>query len=954
MPMSPRRSLIWRGIPRGRWPAIIAFLLVQAQAAFAQSEHTISLVPAASNTVQQGFVRVINHSDRPGEVRIHAIDDSGERFGPVSLSLEARATRHFNSQDLERGNLSRGLSGGVGDGDGNWRLEMETELDIEPLAYIRTGDGFITSMHEGVRESARRHHVPLFNPGSNRSQRSRLRLINPTEESVEVTLTGRDDEGAPGGEVRLTLEAGMARTLTAQELESGGTGFSGSLGDGTGKWQLFVSADAPIEVMSLLQSPTGHLASLFVSSLVDEPVGPALRISHESAYEGDPLTFTVTLDRAPISPVTYYYATYPGTAQSNDYSGHTVTALTFNAGVTSRTITVLTTEDTRDENGELFYVYITASRSDHPSTGRSPSPYLARGTGTILDDDEHEPVLPDPRISYPKADEGDPLTLTVTLDRAPSSPATYYYATYPGSAQSNDYSGRTVTALTFNAGVTSHTITIPTIEDTRYEDDELFYVYITASRSDHRHPRPSPYLAVGSGTILDDDRPAPRISSESADEGDPLTFTVTLDRAPSSPVTYYYSTGSGSAQSNDYSGPGRTKAALTFNAGVTSRTITIPTTEDARDENDEWFTVYIRSAHRILAEGRGTIHDDDGPALPTAPRISSESADEGDPLTFTVTLLRAPISPVTYYYATYPGTAESNDYSEHTVTALTFNAGVTSRTITVLTTEDTRDENDEWFTVYITASRSDHPSTGRLPSPYLAKGIGTIHDDDEHEPTLPAPRISHGHAYEGDPLTFTFTLIHAPISPVTYYYATYPGTAQSNDYSGRTATALTFNAGVTSHTITIPTIEDTRYEDDELFYVYITASRSDHRHPRPSPYLAVGSGTILDDDRPAPRISSESADEGDPLTFTVTLDRAPSSPVTYYYSTGSGSAQSNDYSGPGRTKAALTFNAGVTSRTITIPTTEDARDENDEWFTVYIRSARRILAEGTGTIRDDD
>ena len=33
------------------------------------------------------------------------------------LSIEANETTYFNSQDLERGNLSKGLSDGVGDGE---------------------------------------------------------------------------------------------------------------------------------------------------------------------------------------------------------------------------------------------------------------------------------------------------------------------------------------------------------------------------------------------------------------------------------------------------------------------------------------------------------------------------------------------------------------------------------------------------------------------------------------------------------------------------------------------------------------------------------------------------------------------------------------------------------------------------------------------------------------------
>ena len=231
------------------------------------SPHTIPLVTSADNSSQQGFVRIINRSAQAGKVRIHAIDDEGRRYGPVDLSLDAKQTRHFNSGDLEDGNPSKGLSGGVGDGTGNWRLELATELDIEILAYIRTPDGFLTSIHDVAAQAddgSMRFYVPIFNPARNSDQQSRLRLINPGDNTAEIEITGRDDQGdsPPEGSVRLTLPAGAAHLLTAEELEQGAADFSGQFGVGSGKWQLFVSADRPIQVMSLLRSPTGELTNL--------------------------------------------------------------------------------------------------------------------------------------------------------------------------------------------------------------------------------------------------------------------------------------------------------------------------------------------------------------------------------------------------------------------------------------------------------------------------------------------------------------------------------------------------------------------------------------------------------------------------------------------------------------------------------------------------------------------
>ena len=276
---------------RGRLP-VVAFLLALGQAAFAQAEqpalHTLPLVMSASDAGgPQGFIRIINHSDRDGTVHIHAINDSGERFGPITLSIDAKASRHFNSEDLESGDADKGLSGGVGDSEGDWRLELNTALEIEPLAYVRTADGFVTSMHDVVVQGASmRYHVPFFNPGSNDSQVSQLRLINTSDTENEVTIVGVDDDGDPAQDnVRLTLSGGGARTVTAQELESGGSGMTGAFGDGGGKWHLFVTADLPIQVMNLLKSPTGHQANLSTSTSKRDFAPPGFAPVDQAAFD---------------------------------------------------------------------------------------------------------------------------------------------------------------------------------------------------------------------------------------------------------------------------------------------------------------------------------------------------------------------------------------------------------------------------------------------------------------------------------------------------------------------------------------------------------------------------------------------------------------------------------------------------------------------------------------------
>ena len=224
----------------------------------------VPLFPSASDPLgRQGFVRVVNTADVAGEVRIEAYDDTDTVYETLTLTLGAGRTVHFNSDDLELGNSGKGLTGSTGPGVGDWRLVLSSDLDVDALAYIRTTDGFLTSMHDVVPSVDGKHWVAIFNPGSNPNQVSRLRLVNQGTEDAAVTITGIDDAGAsPGGSVAVVVPAGASRTIEASDLEAGAPGLAGALGDGAGKWRLAVTSEQPVIVMSLLSSPTGHLTNL--------------------------------------------------------------------------------------------------------------------------------------------------------------------------------------------------------------------------------------------------------------------------------------------------------------------------------------------------------------------------------------------------------------------------------------------------------------------------------------------------------------------------------------------------------------------------------------------------------------------------------------------------------------------------------------------------------------------
>ena len=171
------------------------------------------------------------------------------------------------------------------------------------------------------------------------------------------------------------------------------------------------------------------------------------------------------------------------------------------------------------------------------------------------------------------------------------------------------------------------------------------------------------------------------------------------------------------------------------------------------------------------------------------------------------------------------------------------------------------------------------------------------------------------------------------------------------DYTPTSGT-VTFAPGETSKTIAVSVMGDTEVEGDETLTVKWTGWEN--------VWLAHFSktGTITNDDNAAVTIADASADEGDALTFTVSLDAAVSSGFTVTPSFTDGTAtQGSDYT---ENTAALSFagTAGET-QTFSVSTSEDTDIEDNETFTVGLSvsgTADDVTATDTaiGTITNDD
>ena len=248
---------------------------VDVEAPEAGVRRQVPLLPSASNPQHAGLVRIVNPTARAGRVRILAVDDTGRRSDPVVLGMGARETLEFTSRDLEWGGAAFDPEESTGPGMGNWRLEIESDLEVEVSGYVRAADGTLSEMGGAAAPSADNvRRLALFHPADSSDAASLLRLTNRGGQALVANITGIDDTGAsPGGVVSVEVGAHGSVMLTASELESGGADLLGALGDGGGAWRLDVASDGDLAVMNLVETPDGHLANLSNAEATPVPAG---------------------------------------------------------------------------------------------------------------------------------------------------------------------------------------------------------------------------------------------------------------------------------------------------------------------------------------------------------------------------------------------------------------------------------------------------------------------------------------------------------------------------------------------------------------------------------------------------------------------------------------------------------------------------------------------------------
>lgn len=401
--------------------------------------------------------------------------------------------------------------------------------------------------------------------------------------------------------------------------------------------------------------------------------------------------------------------------------------------------------------------------------------------------------------------------------------------------------------------------------------------------------------------------PTISVGPASANEGVALSFPVTLSSAQSAAVTVNYSTTNGTAIApTNYTA---TSGTLSIPAGTTSGTITVATRADGVVSGSLTMTIGLTApvgATLGTMNATGTIFNTDS-ASNAIISIASASANEGSPLSFSVTRTGTTTNAVTANWVTNNGTALAGTNYTSSGGTVSFAAGVSSATIAVPTIRDNVATSDLGMTVTLSG-----PSAGASLGMSSAPGI-IVNIDSASNAIL---SIAAASANEGSPLSFLVTRTGTTTNAVTANWATSNGTAIAGTNYSVSSGTISLAAGVTSATIIVPTIQDGAALGSLSMNVTLSL---------PSTGASLGtsaaSGTISNTDVAIISIAGASSNEGSPLTFAVTRSGAANNAVSTNWATSNGTAVAGtNYTASSGT---VSFAAGATSANVTVPTIRD-------------------------------
>ncbi len=360
---------------------------------------------------------------------------------------------------------------------------------------------------------------------------------------------------------------------------------------------------------------------------------------------------------------------------------------------------------------------------------------------------------------------------------------------------------------------------------------------------------------------------------------------------------------------------------LNFGSSDAHKDITVTIADDAVFEPNETIVITLSnpSAGLVLSsidEHTLTIQDDDALTVQFS-TASATKAENASPATYDIVaqMNRASSSNTTVSY-TVSGTATGSgtDYSGVTSGTLTFNAGETSKILTLTLVNDSVVEGNE--TVILTLS---NPSQGILGTNQAL--TLTIQDNDASSISFSSASSNVAENVAGGTATLTVELDQAAVGTVGVSYAVTSGTATGSgtDYTLASG-SLSFLNGQLTKNIIVQVHDDNFYDGNETVIVTLSS---------PTGNAALGATTAhtltIQDNESSPVITLTSHDSGTTvytgatnstdITWTASGTFAPGASIEICLSKNSGSSFSSITSGLSAASGSYSWTPGASDVT---------------------------------------
>ncbi len=712
----------------------------------------------------------------------------------------------------------------------------------------------------------------------------------PADLAVSATVATSGDYGVNAGARTVTIAGGTSsKTLTLPTTDD-------STDEADGSVTLTLNANAGYTV-----SATQGAATVAVSDDDDAPPQqPVVSISGGSGVtEGGDASFTLTANPAPTANLDVSVTV----SQSGDY-GATTGSWTVTVSTTGiAVLTAGTTNDDADEaDGSVTATLVDGADYD---LGTSKS-----ATVSVSDDDD-----PAPTPGY-------------TVDPEVIAAVQYLASqTHHGTSHVNRWQRALVALGALDAsGVTGGALTLAEARHNSNIYSSPVWDQVVAELE-----------AKEAFEAAQQMPPTPEVSITSASggtEGQAVTFTVSANPAPPADLAVSATV----ATSGDY-GVNAGARTVTIAGGTTSKTLTLPTTNDDVDEADGSVTLTLNggSGYTVgqMSSETAQVQDDDDPpqqppvVTPVVSVTAGSGVTEGGDASFTVTANPAPASALSVSVTV----TASGDYGASTGSRTVTIPTGGSATFTVATTDDGNDEADGSVTATLVDGADYDLGT--------SSATVSVSDDD-----VPVVSISGGNGItEGGDASFTITASPVPAADLTVSVTV----SASGDYGASTGQRTVTVPTTGSAVLTVGTIDDSADEADGS----VTATLVDGADYDLGTNQAA-TVSVSDDDVPVVSINGGSGvTEGGDASFTITASPVPAADLTVNVTV----TASGDYG------------ASTGQRTVTVPTTgsavltvgtiDDSADEADGSVTATVNTGNGYTVSSshgvaTVAVADDD